>query len=315
MQQPMSDRPIGDRSVGDRSVGDRSVGDRSGDRPIIGRLRAAVAPTRPEHGAAGEGREDARVGAVDLTRWRTPIGRALAALAGRVGAALGPYAALLVILAIGLAVTAALGALAAEVYDAVTDADGVAGIDRPVLDAILTIRDPQAAALITGFTDLAGTVGMPLIAVSALLILGIRRRSWTPVVLIVAAGAGSLLMTIAGKVVVGRDRPPVADAVPPFEVSASFPSGHTLNAVAILGIIAYLLVLRRRTAWSRTAIITATVVCTLLVAASRVYLGHHWVTDVVAGWLLGAAWVALIITAHRLYLTVRLRHGRSQPTH
>lgn len=267
----------------------------------------------PEHGPAAERRQDTTVGTVDLTRWRTPLGRALAARAHRIGEALGPYSALLIVLAVGLAISAALGFLAAAVYDAVTDEDGVAGIDRPVLDAILAVRDPESAVLITHFTDLAGTIGMPLIAIAALLTLSIRRRSWTPVVLIVAAGAGSLLMTVAGKLVVGRDRPPITDAVPPFEVSASFPSGHTLNAVAILGVVAYLLILRRRSAWSRAAIVTATVVFTALVAASRVYLGHHWVTDVVAGWLLGAAWIALVVTAHRLYLTLRARRVEAEP--
>ncbi|SDS54654.1 phosphatase PAP2 family protein [Agrococcus carbonis] len=258
-----------------------------------------------EQGPEAERRQDTTVGLVELTRWRTPIGRALAGVAHRIGALLGPHAALVLVLVIGLAVTTALGFLAAEVYDAVTDRDGVAGVDRPVLDAILAVRDPATAVVVTHFTDLAGTVGMPLIAIGALLVLGIRRRSWTPPILIVAAGAGSLLMTVAGKLVVGRDRPPLADAVPPYELSASFPSGHTLNAVAILGIVAYLLILRRHHAWSRAAIIVGAVVATVLVAASRVYLGHHWVTDVVAGWLLGAAWLAMVITAHRLYLTLR----------
>lgn len=103
----------------------------------------------------------------------------------------------------------------------------------------------STSVIVTVFTDIAGTIGMPVIAVVAMVVLGIKRRSWTPVVLIIAAGAGSLLMTIAGKELIQRQRPPLIDAVPPFEYSPSFPSRHTLNAVAVVGIIAYLLVLRR----------------------------------------------------------------------
>lgn len=267
---------------------------------------------QPEHGPRGERTQDTQVGDVELTHWRTRLGRWLASFARWTADTVGPYGTLLLTLAIGAGIAFALSFLAVAVYDAVTDEDGIAGIDRPVLDAIITIRNPEANAFITGFTDLAGTVGMPLVAIIALVTLSFRRRSWTPLVLIVAAGGGSLLMTVAGKILIGRDRPPITDAVPPYEVSASFPSGHTLNAVAILGVIAYLLILRRHTAWSRALIIVVAVLATVLVAASRVYLGHHWVTDVVAGWALGAAWLALVITAHRLYLTSRLRHDEQR---
>lgn len=273
-------------------------------------MRVQGAPD--EHGTTGERVHDAGEPEVELARSSSPLARWISGLTAKLGELVGPYGTLILTLAIGAVVAFALALGAVGVYDAVTDEDGVAGIDRPLLDAILTIRDPRADAFITGFTDLAGTIGMPLIAILSLLILSLRRRSWTPLVLVVAAGAGSLLMTVAGKVLIGRDRPPLTDAVPPYEVSASFPSGHTLNAVVILGIIAYLLVLRRRSVWARAGIIAIAVVASLLVAASRVYLGHHWVTDVVAGWLLGAAWLAIVITAHRLYLLTRLRHDQQR---
>ncbi|MET4099960.1 membrane-associated phospholipid phosphatase [Agrococcus sp. UYP10] len=271
-----------------------------------------VEPRPAEHGPAAEREQDTQVGDVELTRWRTQLGRWLASFARWLADTVGPYGTLLLTLAIGAAIAGLLSVVAVLVYDAVTDQDGVAGIDRPLLDAILTIRNPAVDPYITSFTDLAGTVGMPLVAIAAILILSIRRRSWTPVVLIVAAGGGSLLMTIAGKVLIGRERPPLSDAVPPYEVSASFPSGHTLNAVAILGVIAYLLVLRRQSNAARAAIIAVAVIATIFVAGSRVYLGHHWVTDVIAGWALGAAWLALVITAHRLYLTSRLRRDEQR---
>jgi membrane-associated phospholipid phosphatase len=54
------------------------------------------------------------------------------------------------------------------------------------------------------------------------------------------------------------------------------------------------------------------VVWVVVMGLSRVFLGHHWLTDVVFAWLLGSAWLALIITAHRLFLTVR--RGRADPS-
>jgi membrane-associated phospholipid phosphatase len=114
-------------------------------------------------------------------------------------------------------------------------------------------------------------------------------------------------MTVAGKDLTGRTRPPLAAAVPPFEHSPSFPSGHTLNALVVAGIIAYLLLLRQHSRRTRTLTITAAVVFALTVGASRFFLGHHWFTDVLAAWLLGLAWLATVITAHRLYLTTRKR--------
>jgi membrane-associated phospholipid phosphatase len=268
---------------------------------------------KPEKGVAGELAQDRVVGDKDLATWYTPFGRRLAALAERIGGWLAPNLVLIVTLLIGMVAVVALSAAAAQVYEAVTESDGVAGLDEPMLDAAISIRSPWLNFAATAFTDVAGVIIMPIIAVAVMLVLALRRRSWTPVILILAAGTGSLLMTIVGKRLIGRTRPDLADAVPPFEHSPSFPSGHTLNAVVIAGIIAYLLVLRRKRRSSRIAIITVAFAFAVFVAATRVYLGHHWFTDVLAAFCLGLAWLALVITAHRLYLTIRKSREPEQP--
>ncbi|AJW77887.1 phosphatase PAP2 family protein [Clavibacter michiganensis] len=254
---------------------------------------------------AGELRRDRYLGARDLTRWATPVGRALVRLVQRIVRALGPYAALVITLLVGLVLAFGLAAIAAQVYDNVTDADGVAGLDKPLLVFMIGIRTPWLNDAATAYTDVAGVVVMPIIAVVTMLFLAVRRRSWTPIILVLAAGGGSLLLTIAGKDIIDRARPDLADAVPPYETSPSFPSGHTLNAVAIAGILAYLLLLRQHRRATRVLSIAVAVVFAVTIGATRVYLGHHWFTDVLAAFFLGGAWLALVITAHRLYLTAR----------
>ncbi|WP_107705974.1 phosphatase PAP2 family protein [Nocardioides allogilvus] len=112
-------------------------------------------------------------------------------------------------------------------------------------------------------------------------------------------------MTVVGKHLVGRVRPPQELAVPPYESTPSFPSGHTLNSWVLWILIGYLVAVR--TGSHRLAVVAPAVATVLAMAMglSRVYLGHHWLTDVLVGWTLGAAWLAVIITGHRLALTVR----------
>jgi membrane-associated phospholipid phosphatase len=250
-------------------------------------------------------RVDRTLGTVDLTHWYTPIGRALASRVPRLSTVIGAHLALILTLVAGAAIAFVLSFIASRIYDSVTESDGIAGLDRPMLQVAVRARSPFLDALVTGYTDIAGPIGMPILAIAAILFLTIRRKSWTPAILIAAAGLGSLLMTIAGKGIIGRDRPPLADAVPPYDYSPSFPSGHTLNAIVIAGVIAYLLVLRQRSAGTRVLTISVAALFALTIGLSRVFLGHHWFTDVLAGWTLGGAWLAMIITAHRLYLTSR----------
>lgn len=265
----------------------------------------------PEKGVTGELQQDRAIGDKDLTRGHTRAGRFLADTLQRISRRLGPNGALILSLLAGSLIAATLTYLFANVYDAVTRDNGVSGLDHPVLAAAQSVRSPTLDAMVTAYTNIGGGVGMPVIAVIALVILGLRRRSWTPVILVAVAGLGSMLMITAGKQLVGRSRPEHIDAVPPFEFSAAFPSGHALGSVVVAGIVAYLVILRRKTAWGRFWTVAVASVFAVSMGLSRVYLGHHWLTDVLGAWALGGAWLVLVITVHRTYLTVRER--RSAP--
>lgn len=260
-----------------------------------------------EQGKRGELTSDRFVAGKDLTTWRSAAGRWLASLAQRIAQWIGPHVALVLALGIGAGFAALTTWLASEVYEAVVDANGVALWDEPLLQASVALRTPIAEQLVTSYTDIGGVVGMPVIAVTTMLVLAVRRKSWTPVILMLAAGGGSLLMTVAGKQLFGRARPELVFAVPPFEHSPSFPSGHTLNAVVVAGIVAYLLMLRQDSKRMQALTAGLAAVFAITMGMSRVYLGHHWFTDVLVAWVLGPAWLAVVITAHRLYLTTRKR--------
>ncbi len=284
-----------------------------------GCLNAGVTDPDDVHRAGGEDRarpDEEHIGGRDVGEWPSAGGRRLVDSVGRVSAPLARVVgwgranlALVVTLVVGGAVVLLVDLLAAEVYDAVTEREGLATLDLPVLDAAVAMRSPTRDALVNAFTDLGGIVGMSVIALVLTLALAGARRSWTPVVLMSVAAAGSVLLTVAGKDLVGRARPPATLAVPPLETSPSFPSGHTLNATVLIGMLAYLALLGTSRAWQRWVAVVAAVLFVLAMGLSRVYLGHHWLTDVVAGWLLGLGWLATVVTGHRVRTTLRRGDG------
>ena len=126
------------------------------------------------------------------------------------------------------------------------------------------------------------------------------------------ATAGSLTMTTLGKQLTARARPPAAQAVPPWETSPSFPSGHTLNTVVVTGVLAYLVLLYVRSRRGRVLTCLGLAGFAGLIGLSRVYLGHHWLTDVLAGAAVGGAWALAVVLGHWAY--VRLRTKDRAPT-
>ncbi|MBT2551528.1 phosphatase PAP2 family protein [Arthrobacter sp. ISL-5] len=236
-------------------------------------------------------------------------------LIGRYGRWLGPYAALWITLVFGGFLVIALALLGAEVYQSVVAQDGVAGLDRPALEMAKQYRNPGLDAAVTAFTNIGGGIGMPILASILVARLIYVSRSWRPLILVGGAAAVSITATTVSKTLLGRVRPDHIDAVPPFEFSPSFPSGHTLNTTVVIGVVVYLMCLQADRTWIRISVITAGAVFIIAMGLSRVFLGHHWMTDVIAAWLLGLAWLGMVILAHRLFHVIRRReHAGPAPT-
>jgi undecaprenyl-diphosphatase len=152
-----------------------------------------------------------------------------------------------------------------------------------------TPRGPAWLALT--MRDLTALGGIPVLALAGLAALGalVLRRRWRAVWLLLLALPGGMLVNTLLKLGFDRPRPDLVARLVEVE-TASFPSGHAmLSAIGYLTMGALLAgaAERRR---DRAYILGVAVALTLLIGSSRVFLGVHWPSDVLAGWCLGAAW-------------------------
>ena len=78
----------------------------------------------------------------------------------------------------------------------------------------------------------------------------------------------------------------------------------TRDATVLVTVIVYLVLIRTTATWQRVLAVVVGGTFIVTMGLSRVFLGHHWLTDVIAGWAIGLAWALAVITAHRLWLTL-----------
>jgi membrane-associated phospholipid phosphatase len=180
---------------------------------------------------------------------------------------------------------------------------GAIPVDQAVTGWFIAHRSPaldQIAAVLTDAFAPAPTVGL---AVLVSLVAVWRFRSWVSGLIVMAAVGGASAACEVMKFLVGRSRPPVA-IQEVLETDYSMPSGHVTGTVAVLGMLVVVLGIRRRAAATRSgAVLAACVVAA--VACSRLYLGVHWFTDVLAGLLLGATFVAIGAAVLRRHVDVQ----------
>ncbi|MGY2733353.1 undecaprenyl-diphosphatase [Sphingomonas sp. UYP23] len=153
---------------------------------------------------------------------------------------------------------------------------------------------PWKTALRAAMLDLTAlgdnaTLVIVVAMVSGFLMLARQRQL---ALLLVAASATGGLLTTALKLLFDRPRPDVVAHLASFG-TASFPSGHAMNSAVIYLTLAGLVALAVPTLRLRVYILCCAVALTSAIGLSRLYLGVHWTTDVVAGWIAGSGWAVL----------------------
>ena len=169
------------------------------------------------------------------------------------------------------------------------------------------IGGSQMETAMRDLTALGGVSVLTLMTVVVLAYLVLRRQRAAALLLGVAIAGGLLLSSLA-KTGFSRPRP---DLVPHGveALTASFPSGHSMMAAVTYLSLAVMLARTESRLRIRAFYIGIAVLLTVLVGVSRVYLGVHWPSDVLAGWSLGAAWALAVWLAARLMA----RGGRIEP--
>lgn len=143
-------------------------------------------------------------------------------------------------------------------------------------------------------TGMAQTVTVVAVAAAAALALRWRMKRWYESIVLVIAIAGELLIFLAVTAVVPQRRPPV-HRLDPAPSTSSYPSGHTGAAIVLYGCLA-ILVLWMYAGRPGARAVGAVLFCIpVIVAFSRVYRGMHYPSDVLAGGLLGALWLSLVV--------------------
>jgi undecaprenyl-diphosphatase len=175
-----------------------------------------------------------------------------------------------------------------------------------------TVADGFAAAA----TWLGSTVGVGTLTVLVVMALAWGSSSGREVAARVAhstawvgtALLGSVTLTVVLKALVARHRPPTWMVSGPVDTGYAFPSGHTLNTTVLAGAAAWLAIRQVRSSGLRAGIVAAAAGLSVAVGVSRVYLGYHWLTDVIAGWIVAFGWLGVLFAgraAWRRYITGR----------
>ncbi|MEI6851017.1 MAG: phosphatase PAP2 family protein [Candidatus Saccharibacteria bacterium] len=192
-------------------------------------------------------------------------------------------------------------------YIGMTQHIGLGTLNQPILSWMIDYRESY-------ITSIATTVSMAAGPISSLLVISfviftwvlIKHEAWRPFLFAISMGFATLT-SMAMKLAISNNRPQQINMIAPFETTYSFPSGHTIGIAVFLLVLGYLIYSRHFSIQRFVCWFFVTIIGIGIVATSRLYLGYHWLTDIVASLGLGLIILAIII----LIDTIVTRNSRN----
>ena len=175
---------------------------------------------------------------------------------------------------------------------------------RSPVDASVPIGPRWFNTAMLDITAVGGTAFISFIAAVVAGYLVVTRKPALALFVVGAVSGGAIFSTLL-KSLFHRPRPDLVAKLVDVN-SASFPSGHAMNSAVIYLTLGVLLAYTHAESAVRIYILSVAIFLTLAIGFSRVYLGVHWPSDVLAGWAIGASWALICaVIAHRLKIAAR----------
>lgn len=192
--------------------------------------------------------------------------------------------------------------------DLVTDNE-LKPYDDAIIAKVIGFRTPQFTQFMKSMTFIGNSVGYFLL-VPIITLFFIIKKTWRlsleiTIVLILSSGLNIVL-----KKIISRPRPPEINRLV-FADFTSFPSGHAMSAITFYGFIIYLSYILIKKYWLKYSIIIICSLMVFLIGFSRVYLGVHYPSDILAGYSAGIAWLMFCIIILNLITLRKMKQAKS----
>lgn len=194
----------------------------------------------------------------------------------------------------GLGLAVLFIVLFAELAEEVMEKE-VAQFDNYVINGMEAVASKTLDKVMFIFTEMGSVWFLTALSLVVLVVLGVKMKDkWGMLFFIIAVGGGSLL-TIVLKNLYVRERPSINPDID--AIGYSFPSGHSMGSLIFYGFVIYLVIRTRQRSWIRWLFVAILSMLIIMIGSSRIYLGAHFPSDVLGGYIAGLIWLILNLVA------------------